>query len=207
VIEPLKFWRSDNGILTACYLSWLVLGLLPAIFFFRFFFADGAFFFLQILEGRSVFFPAEGRAATYLLTQWPAPMMIAAGCRDIQWLAWFFGAGLMLMPALIHGTSILLLLRRKLKLQALVYIMMLWLLMGYGGLCIVTDSHTPTAIFLLAVVLAVSSVPERIGFGPSIQSVCWLCWCGACGRTGRACPPGSGSPVPERCVFLRQAER
>ena len=162
------FRLDDSRLVAACGFGWLVAGLLPALFFFRFFYADGAYFFLRILERHSVFFPAEGRAATYCLTQWPAPVAIAAGCMDIRWLAWCFGAGLMLVPALLHGTAVFLLLRRGLKLQAVVYVLMLWLLMGFGGLCIVTDSHTPAAIFLLAATWIVLFVPERIGSWPAL---------------------------------------
>jgi len=154
---------GDSRLVMVCWLAWIVVGILPALFNDRFFYADGAYFFLQILESRSVLFPAEGRAAIYLLTQWPAPLAIAAGCTDIRLLAWCFGAGLMLMLAFLHGAALWLLLRRGLKLQAFVYVVTLWLMMGYSGLCIVTDSHTPTAIFLLAVVLAVSFIPERMG--------------------------------------------
>ena len=157
------FRLSDSGLVVACGLAWILAGLLPALIFFRFLYADGAFFFLQILERQFVCFPAAGRAATYWLTQWPAPLAIAAGCADIRWLAWCFGAGLMLTPAILHGASLWLLLRKGWKAQAVVYLAMVFLLMGFGGLCIVTDSHAPAAIFLLAVVLAASSVPERIG--------------------------------------------
>lgn len=145
---------DGSRFLLICWMTWIVAGVLPALYFFRFLYADGAFFLLQILEGRSVFFPAEGRAATYVLTQWPAPVAIAAGCADIRWLAWIFGAGLMLTPALLHGGSLWLLLRKGLRLQALVYLVMVYLLMGFGGLCIITDSHTPTAVFLLTLVWA-----------------------------------------------------
>lgn len=145
----------------ACGLVWVLVGALPALLSFRFLYADGAYFFLRILEGRAVFFPAEGRAATYVLTQWLAPTAIAAGCVDIRRLAWMFGAGLMLTPVLLHGASIWLLLRKRWQAQAFVYLAMVFLLMGFGGLCIVTDSHTPTAVFLLTLVWAVSFVPER----------------------------------------------
>lgn len=158
-----KFQLGDSGLVMFCWLGWILAGILPALFNYRFFYADGAYFFLQILERHSVFFPAAGREATYLLTQWPVPLAMAAGCADIHWLAWCFGAGLMLMPALLHGAALVILLRRGLKLQVVAYLVMLWLMMGYGGLCIVTDSHTPTAVFLLAVALVVSSVPEQIG--------------------------------------------
>lgn len=154
---------SDARWLAACWIAWILAGLLPALFFFRFLYADGAYFFLRILEGRSVFLPAEGRAATYVLTQWPAPLAMLAGCADIRWLAWCFGAGLMLVPTFLHGGALWLLLRRGMRLQALVYLVMLWLLMGFSGLCIVTDSHTPAAVFLLAVALTASSVPDKMG--------------------------------------------
>ena len=144
-----------------CWLAWLLAGTLPALYFFRFLYADGAYFFLRILEARSVFFPAEGREATYVLTQWPAPLAIAAGCTNLRWLAWIFGAGLMWMPALLHGVALGILLRKGLRLQASVYLAMVFLLMGFSGLCIVTDSHTPTALFLLAQVWTISFAPER----------------------------------------------
>ena len=69
----------------------------------------------------------------------------------------------MLTPAVIHGAAILLLLRRNMMVQASLYVVMLWLMVGYGGLCIITDSHTPAAVFMLAVVLAALSDPGRIG--------------------------------------------
>lgn len=160
--QELQSGRSESRLVLACWLAWLLAGTLPALYFFRFLYADGAYFFLRILEGRSVFFPAEGRAATYVLTQWPAPVAIAAGCADIRGLAWLFGAGLMLTPALFHGVSLGLLLRKGLRLQAMVYLVLVFLLMGFSGLCIVTDSHTPAALFLLALVWTVSFEPERI---------------------------------------------
>lgn len=156
-----QFRLSDPGLVAACGLAWILAGLLPALYFFRFLYADGAYFFLQILEQQAVFFPAEGRAATYVLTQWPAPVAIAAGCSDIRWLAGCFGAGLMLTPAILHGASLWLLLRKGWEAQAVVYLAMVFLLMGFGGLCIVTDSHTPTALFLLTLVGAVSFAPEH----------------------------------------------
>jgi hypothetical protein len=161
-----RLWKirlGDSGLALVCWLAWIVVGLLPALFGGRYFYADGAYFFLQILERHSVFFPAEGRAVTYILTQWPAALAAAAGCTDIGFLSRCFGAGLMLVPAGLHGAAIMILLQRGLKMQAAAYVMMLWLMMGYGGLCIVTDSHTPAALFLLAVVLVASSVPERSG--------------------------------------------
>lgn len=172
-----KFRLGDSGLVAACGLAWILAGLLPALFFFRFLYADGAYFFLQILEQKAVCFPAAGRAATYGLTQWPAPLAIAAGCADIRWLAWCFGAGLMLTPALLHGVSLGLLLRKGWKVPAVVYLAMVFLLMGFGGLCIVTDSHTPTAIFLLAVVVAASSIPERIGPWLGLAALGLLSFC------------------------------
>jgi hypothetical protein len=163
-MKYLREWgRSDSKLVMACLIAWIVIGVFPAIFYCRFFYADGAYFFLQILEHQSIFFPAEGRVATYLLTQWPALLAIVAGCLDIRWLAWCFGAGLMLTPALIHGLSIFLLLRKGKTMQALIYVVMLWLLMGYSGLCVVSDSHISTAIFLLAIVLVTTFVQEKIG--------------------------------------------
>lgn len=177
VIPEKKLGLNDSGLVAACVLAWIIAGLLPALFYCRFLYADGAYFFLQILERGSFFFPAEGRQITSLLTQWPVAWGIAAGCADIGFLARCFGAGLMLMPAVLHGVAILLLLRRGLKLQAAVYVMMLWLMMGYGGLCIVTDSHTPTAVFLLAVVLVATSVPGRMGSWLALAAIGALSFC------------------------------
>ena len=154
---------SISGWVAACWAAWILAGLFLALYYFRFLYADGAYFFFQILERKAVCLPAEGRAASYLLTQWPAPAALAAGCENIRWLAWCFGAGLMLVPAFLHGASLWLLLRKGFQLQAVAYLAMVVLLMGFSGLCIVTDSHTPTAIFLLAVVLVAHFVPERTG--------------------------------------------
>ena len=172
-----KFRLGDSRLVAACGLAWILAGLLPALYFFRFLYADGAYFLLQILEQKAVCFPAAGRGATYWLTQWPAPVAIAAGCTDIRWLAWFFGAGLMFTPAIVHGASLWLLLRKGLKAQAVVYLAMAFLLMGFGGLCIITDSHAPTALFLLAVVVAASSVPERIGPWLGLAALGMLSFC------------------------------
>ncbi|MDD4872387.1 MAG: hypothetical protein PHR77_17685 [Kiritimatiellae bacterium] len=159
--EP--YWLRGSWLMITCWAAWIIIGLLPALFFFRFFYADGAYFFMYILEHHSVNFAAEGRAATYLLTQWPTVLALSAGCLDIRWLAWCFGAGYILPLALLHGLFIFILLRRGMHLQALVYIVMLWLMMGYSELFMITDLHTPTAIFMLAVVLVTTFVPEKIG--------------------------------------------
>ncbi len=145
------------------WVVWVVAVLLPMLICNCFFYADGAYFFLYILEHQSINFAAIGRSATYILTQWPVVLAIKAGCTNIQLLSWLFGMGYMLPLALLHGLSILLLLRREMYVQSVVYVVMLWLIMGYSGIFVITDLHTPTALFLFAVVLSITFNPERVG--------------------------------------------
>lgn len=171
-----KCGMNDSSLILACWLAWIVLGLLPALFFFRFFYADGAYFFMYILEHQSVNFAAVGRSVTYILTQWPVVLATKEGCTNIQLLAWLFGAGYMFPLVLLHGFSIFLFLRRGMHMQAAVYIIMLWLIMGYSGLFFITDLHTPTALFLCAVVVTITSVTERLSPWPVLATIGALSW-------------------------------
>lgn len=157
-----KFEMNDSRMVLACWLAWIVAGLLPDLFFYKFLYADGAYFLMYILEHQLVNIAAQGREVTYILTQWPVVLAAKAGLTDIQWLAWCFGAGYIIPMGLLHGLSIYLLLRRGMLVQAIVYVVMLWLIMGYSGLFMITDLHTPTALFLLSAVLSITFVPERV---------------------------------------------
>lgn len=157
-----SYEMSDWRLVLACWLAWIFAGLLPDLYFYKFLYADGAYFLMYILEHQSVNIAAQGREFTYILTQWPVVLAAKAGLTDIQWLAWCFGAGYIVPLALVHGLSIFLLLRRGMLLQALVYVVMLWLIMSYSGLFMITDLHIPTALFLLSVVLSATLVPERV---------------------------------------------
>jgi hypothetical protein len=141
---------------------WLLFGLLPALLGFRFLYGDGAFYLLQILEHRAFFLPTDVRQSAQILTQWPALGAIELGCTDLRLLARCLGAGMMLVPVLLHAVAILILLRRGRSLQAVVYLIMLWLLTLFSSLMVTSESHVAVAVFLLAVVVALGE--SRFGF-------------------------------------------
>jgi hypothetical protein len=146
--------------IAALFLAWLLLAVVPALLQFRFLYADGAAYLLHIAEHHQFFLPWPGRQAAQVLDQWPAVAAAQAGLKDLRGLAWCLGAGMMLMPAMLHAAALGLLLQRGQQLAAAVYLIMLWLLMLYAGLMSVTESHVSAAVFLLATVLA-SGVSSR----------------------------------------------
>ena len=146
--------------LAGLWLLWFAAGLLPAWCSFRFLYADGAAYLIEILHRRFFFFPWPGREWAEVLEQWPAVLAVALGVRDFRFIAGGLGAGMMFMPALIHATALGLLLRRKWNGSAAVYLVMLWLLQLYSGLMSVAESHGAAALFLLAGVMACTDRPS-----------------------------------------------
>ena len=119
--------------LAGLWLLWFVAGLLPAWFSFRYLYADGAAYLIEIIHRHFFFFPWNGRQAAQVLDQWPAVLAVLAGVRNIRCIAGSLGAGMMFMPVLIHGLALGLLLRRGRGGAAAVYLAMLWLLQLYAG--------------------------------------------------------------------------
>ena len=145
--------------LAGLWLLWLVAGLLPAWYSFRFLYADGAAYLIEIIHKRFFFFPWNGRQVAQVLDQWPAVLAVVSGARDFRFLAGCLGAGMMFMPVLIHGLALGLLLRRGRGGAAAVYLAMLWLLQLYAGLMPVAEVHVAAAVFLLFAVAVLTGDP------------------------------------------------
>ena len=145
--------------LAGLWLLWFVAGLLPAWGAFRFLYADGAAYLIEIIHRQFFFFPWNGRQAAQVLDQWPAVLALLAGARNIRCIAGSLGAGMMFMPVLIHGLALGLLLRRGWGVPAAVYLAMLWLLQLYAGLMPVAEVHVAAAVFLLFAVAVLTGNP------------------------------------------------
>jgi hypothetical protein len=72
---------SPGPALIYCAWAALIIGVvLPALSFHRHLYADGAVYFIRILENHSWFFAAAHRRAAQVLTQWPVVAAIRLGC-------------------------------------------------------------------------------------------------------------------------------
>ena len=145
--------------LAGLWLLWLVAGLLPAWLSFRYLYADGAAYLIEIIHKRIFFFPWNGRQVAQVLDQWPAVLAVVSGAWGFRFIAGCLGAGMMFMPTLIHGLALGILLKRGRPVPAAVYLVMLWLLQLYCGLMSVAESHVATAVFLLTAVILLADRP------------------------------------------------
>jgi hypothetical protein len=144
------------------WFAWLLAGLFPALLAGRFLYADGAAYLIEIATSGHFNFPWNGRQVAQVLDQWPAVLALWAGVRDLRFVTYALGCGMMLMPVLLHGIGLMLLIRAGWSLPATVYTIMWFLLAIFTNLMSVAESHVSAAVCCLGLVVAVSGRPAGL---------------------------------------------
>jgi hypothetical protein len=122
-----------------------------AIAFHQHFYADGAFFFAQLVEHGRVAVAGHNpaRYLNHLITQFPTVFALKAGISDPAILSRIYGSNLYYTPFFCYLFSAWLFLRKGMTLQVLLLSLMFILLSSFTSLFIISESHLAAALFIL----------------------------------------------------------
>jgi len=127
-------------------------------------FADGAYFFIKILESGKIgaVGATPARMGHHLLTQGPIILARQLGLSHGRVLSRIYGAVLFYFPWVLYASASMLFLKARRPMYALLAVFLYLLLLLFAGFFIISESHLAAACFILTLaVLTVGDLQKR----------------------------------------------